>query len=204
MKKLIRFILLSLLLIPISLYFLTYKGEINFTELNELPDVNLVIDNSLSLSFTPYDPLMGMYDNIGGRLGFIVCSDVPNIAYGKSGYSLETLLRQSYKSNPSFYDSRDGNNPDNPFFHRRARNLYSYFESVQALKPTSYSPQVGDLVFYRKTTKGYIAHVALVTELYNGGYKIMESAPKTILAQEVKMLSPIKRGWILAGFGKMY
>jgi len=204
MKKLIGFILVVLLAVPLSLYMLMYKGEVNFTELNSLPAVDTVIENSRSLSLTPYDPFMGQYDNIGGRLGFIVCSDIPNIAYGKSGYSLKTLLRESFKENSHFYDSRNGNNPNNPFFHRRARNLYSYFESVQSLKPSSYSPKVGDLVFYRKTKNGYIAHVALVTEVHQGGYKIMESAPKTILAQEVEMSSPITRGWLLAGFGQMY
>lgn len=204
MKKLIGIILIAVVFSLASTYLLTYKGERRFSELNDLPDVELVIESSRSLNLVPYDPLMGMYENIGGRLGFIVCSDVPNIAYGMAGYSLETLLRESYKKNQKFYDSSNGNNPSNPFFHRRARNLYSYFKSIQSLMPTSYQPKPGDLVFYRKTANGYIAHVALVTEADENGYKLMESAPKTILAQEVDNLSPIKRGWILAGFGKMY
>lgn len=204
MKKLVGFILITLTFSSVSLYVLTYKGERRFSELNNLPDVNLVIQNSRSLSYTPYDPLMGMYENIGGRLGFIVCSDIPNIAYGMAGYSLETLLQESYKKNPSSYDSSNGNNPNNPFFHRRARNLYSYFQSIQSLKPITYQPSSGDLAFYRKTPNGYIAHVALITEADGNSYKLMESAPKTILAQEVDKLSLIKRGWILAGFGKVY
>ncbi|WP_284380334.1 CHAP domain-containing protein [Litoribrevibacter albus] len=163
-----------------------------------------MIENSRSLSGTPYDPFMGMYDNIGGRFGFIVCSDVPNIAYGKAGYSFKILLEKSFNQSPDFYDSSNGNNPSNPFFHRRARNLFSYFQSIDSLKSVSYSPQTGDLVFYRKSQNGYIAHVALVTEVFDGGYRVMESAPKTLFAQEVDMESPIERGWILAGFGKVY
>ena len=204
MRKIIRIIVITLTFALISLYILTYKGETRFSELGDLPDVNLVVENSRSLSLTPYDPLMGMFENIGGRIGFIVCSDVPNIAYGNAGYSLETLLRDSFNKNPSFYDSSNRNDPSNPFFHRRARNLYSYFQSIQSLKPTSYKPNPGDLAFYRKTQNGYITHVALVTEIDEEGYRLMESAPKTILAQEVDMHSPIRRGWILAGFGKMY
>lgn len=204
MKKAIGLPLIALAFILITTYLLTYKGDTKFSELSDLPDVKLVIKNARSLSYTPYDPLMGMYENLGGRLGFIVCSDVPNIAYGQAGYSLETLLKQSYKNNPSFYNSNNGNNPSNPFFHRRARNLYAYFKSIQALMPASYQPKPGDMAFYKKTKNGYIAHVALVTQANDKGYKLMESAPKTLLAQEVDGLSPINRGWILAGFGKMY
>ncbi|WP_413665282.1 CHAP domain-containing protein [Microbulbifer sp. EKSA008] len=203
MKKFIGFLVI-VLAIPLLVYFSTYKGERSFTNHHGLPNVNLVVDNAYSLWFTPYDPLMGMYNNIGGKLGFIVCSDVPNIAYGMAGYSFQVLLRDSFVKNPNFYDARNGNNPENPFFHRRARNLYSYFQSIQSLKPASYKPKLGDLAFYRKTEKGYIAHVALVTYVDDGGYKIMESAPKTLFAREVEMDSPVKRGWILAGFGKVY
>ncbi|WP_444931310.1 DUF1287 domain-containing protein [Microbulbifer sp. SSSA002] len=204
MKRLIGSFLFIVVVAALSLYWMTYKGERNFKEHGGLPDVNQVVRNARSLSYTPYDPLMGMYNNIGGKLGFIVCSDVPNIAYGMAGYSFEVVMRESFSKNAAFYDSRNGNNPANPFFHRRARNLYSYFQSIQSLKPASYKPRLGDLVFYRKSENGYIAHVALVTEVDGNGYKIMESAPKTVLAQEVDMTSPINRGWILAGFGKMY
>ncbi|MFC3153266.1 CHAP domain-containing protein [Litoribrevibacter euphylliae] len=204
MKKLLGLFIVIVLLVPILLYCLTYKGEREFTELNGLPEVSAVIENSRNLFGTPYDPLMGMYDNIGGRIGFIVCSDVPNIAYGKAGYSFKTLLEKSFNQRPELYDSRNGNNPSNPFFHRRARNLFSYFQSIGSLQSVSYSPQIGDLVFYRKSKNGYIAHVALVTEVFDGGYRVMESAPKTLFAQEVDMESPIERGWILAGFGKVY
>jgi len=204
MKKFTTFTLLLLLIFPLIIYTLTYKGEKRFTDAGGLPDINTVIANARSLSLTPYDPLMGQHGNIGGKLGFIVCSDIPDIAYGNAGYSFEVLMRNSFRKNPAYFDSANGNNPDNPFFHRRARNLYAYFASIQSLKPASYTPQAGDLVFYRKTPSGYIAHVALVTAVSEEGYKIMESAPRTVLAQEVDMLSPISRGWILAGFGKVY
>jgi hypothetical protein len=116
MKKIIGYIFLSVVFILMTLYALTYKGEQRFSELKKLPDVNLVVEKARSLSLVPYDPLMGKHENIGGRLGFIVCSDVPNIAYGLAGYSLEMLFRKSFKKNPGFYDSSNYNNPRNPFF----------------------------------------------------------------------------------------
>src|SRR5262245_1338702 len=69
-----------------------------------------------------YDPLMGQHDNIGGRSGLIVCVDVPLLAYWNSGYSLRQALDADFPKHHQFYDTRGGNKPGNPFFHRRARN----------------------------------------------------------------------------------
>jgi len=182
---------------------LGYREQRVFNETISLPDKDQVIKYAKELIGTPYDPFMGKYDNVGADLGFIVCSDVPNIAYGQAGYSLKASLKEDFAKNPAAYDASNGNNPKNPYFHRRARNLYAYFKSIQELKPISYEPEVGDLVFYRKTERGYISHVALVSEATDKEYKIIESAPRTIVTQEVGMNSPIKRGWILAGFGRI-
>lgn len=187
-----------------SAYFLGYYGERSFSGGQELPEVSQTIESARKLIGTPYDPFMGQHNNLGAKLGFIVCSDVPNIAYGIAGYSLQGALKRDFERNPSAYNSSDGNNPINPYFHRRARNLYVYFKSTGNLKGKTYVPNVGDLVFYRKNLNGYIAHVALVAETSDGGYTLVESAPKTLVAQEVDSESPINRGWILAGFGVMY
>ncbi len=168
-----------------------------------IPNSQTVIMHARSLKGTPYDPLMGKYDNLGAKGGFIVCSDVPNIAYGLSGFSWQSILAKDYKKSPYSYDSRNGNTPGNPYFHRRARNLFSYFESVDRLMPNSYKPSIGDLVFYKKKKHNYISHVALVSEVTESVYYIIESAPRTILTQEVSHRSPIERGWVLMGYGRV-
>jgi len=147
---------------------------------------------------------MGKYNNLGAKFGFIVCSDIPNLAYGLTGYSLRNALASDFKRNPSAYNSANGNTPSNPYFHRRARNLYAYFSSIARLEPIDYRPSMGDLAFYRNTKNGWVNHVALVSSTNQKGYSIIESAPKTVLTQEVDAESPIGRGWILSGFGSLY
>lgn len=191
-------------IVPILVYAIGYHGPRTFSGIGELPPVGHVIENAKALSGTPYDPLMGMHGNIGADVGFIVCSDVPNIAFGLSGYSWKNILEDDYKKNSKFYNSKNGNKPGNPYFHRRARNLYSYFQANGKLRTGDSSPKAGDMAFYRKSESGYIAHVALVTEVSGERYMLMESAPKTLVAQEVEQHSPIERGWIFAGFGSVY
>lgn len=182
-----------------------YHGERDFdTQGSVLPPIQSVVANARSLTGTPYDPLMGQHENIGATWGFIVCSDVPNIAYGLSGFSLKRMLEEDFQRHSDGYDTAQGNKPGNPYFHRRARNLYAYFKANGRLYGPSATPQVGDLAFYRRSTAGPISHVALVIAVHDTGYSLMESAPKTVLAQEVADSSPKARGWILAGFGRMY
>lgn len=187
------------------LYAIGYHGKRSFgSQLAALPAASEVVKRAKELSGTPYDPLMGAYGNIGATAGFIVCSDVPNLAYGLAGYSLQAMLEEDFKVNPSAYNTANGNVPGNPYFHRRARNLYSYFQANGRALPSDALPRVGDLAFYRHNPKSYVSHVALVTAVEGNHYRIMESAPETILAQEVSGKSPVDRGWLLAGFGRMY
>lgn len=204
MKKFLLITLISALAVIGLIYSLGYHGNRSFAGGGNLPPVNNVIEKAKDLKGTPYDPLMGMYDNIGASAGFIVCSDIPNIAYGLAGYSWQQVLKKDFSEHPDAYNTADNNNPRNPYFHRRARNLHAYFNANNRLMPSSYKPVEGDLIFYRKTPNGYVAHVALVTAVSETGYKLMESAPKTIIAQEVDHVSPINRGWIFAGFGSVY
>ncbi len=210
MSLIVRFLPKFFLSLILALVFLTppllalagYFGERNFDQGNQLPDQKTLIQNAKTLIGAPYDPLMGGHGDIGSNLGFMVCSDVPNIAYGLSGYSLKRALADDFRRNPSAYDRRHGNTPKNPYFHRRARNLYAYFQSQGRLRTASnYRPRVGDLAFYRKVPKGAIAHVALVSQVSSQGYRLIESAPKTLFVQEVSAQSPIERGWVPAGFG---
>lgn len=204
MKRIILRLALIISIIPLSIFLLGHHGPRTFSGTEKLPPIDAVIESARSLRGTPYDPLMGMHGDIGGKAGFIVCSDVPNIAYGLNGYSWKEVLENDYKINSNFYNSQNGNKPGNPYFHRRARNLYSYFKANNRLRNQDYTPNVGDLVFYRKNKHGFIAHVTLVSEVTETGYKLMESAPKTLIAQEVDHNSPIERGWVFAGFGSVY
>jgi len=185
-------------------YLSGYHGERSFARADELPDRALLIKNARKLERTPYDMLQGRFGDIGSKLGLIVCSDVPNIAYGRSGYSLKAMLEKDFAVHGLAYSSEVDNSPRNKFFHRRAKNLFSYFVANGHLMPPNSTPTVGDLAFYRNTTNGGITHVALVTNVENIGYHIMESAPETIFAKEEPSGAPIKRGMILAGFGRMY
>jgi uncharacterized protein YijF (DUF1287 family) len=198
--------LLTLLLLALSaiIYVLGYHGQRDFRGGGNLPSAQSVAEKARQLVGTPYDPFMGGYGNIGASAGFIVCSDVPNIAYGLAGVSLREMLEKDFAVHPRAYDSRDGNRPGNPFFHRRARNLYAYFKANGRLLSPSAIPTTGDLVFYRSRPGGSVSHVALVTEVGETGFRIVESAPKTVLAMEIDGESPMDRGWLPAGFGRMY
>lgn len=185
-------------------YALGYHGLRSFgSQLTQLPDPNAVVKHARSLTGTPYDPFMGEHGNIGAKVGFIVCSDVPNLAYGLAGYSLQAMLEQDFKIHPTAYNSADGNVPGNPYFHRRARNLHAYFQANGRALPPESAPKVGDLVFYRQNPNSFVSHVTLVTAVQGKNYWVMESAPDTILAQEVRGDSPIERGRLLVGFGRM-
>ncbi|MDD2720599.1 MAG: DUF1287 domain-containing protein [Gallionella sp.] len=204
MRIVIRFILLGIAFGGV-VYAIGYHGQRSFQyPLAVLPEVSNVVKAAKELSGTPYDPLMGAHGNIGATAGFIVCSDVPNLAYGLAGYSLQTMLERDFKVHPNAYNTANGNVPGNPYFHRRARNLFSYFQANGRALPPDAIPKVGDLAFYQHDPKSYVTHVALVTAVEGNRYWVMESAPETVLAKEVSGTSPISRGWLLVGYGRMY
>jgi hypothetical protein len=65
-------------------------------------------------------------------------------------------------------------------------------------------PKPGDLVFYKKLQHSHPTHVALVSEITpDGGYRIVESAPRTVLTAERPGDSPSKRQWIPLGIGRL-
>lgn len=205
MKRIAKVLLIAGVLFLAAVYALGYHGARSFgSRLSSLPDPAEVVQLARSLSGTPYDPLMGTYGNIGAKAGFIVCSDVPNLAYGEAGYSLQAMLEADFKAHPNAYNTANGNEPGNPYFHRRARNLFAYFNANKRILPPDSKPHVGDLAFYHQNPGTYASHVALVTAVDGDSYRVMESAPETIVAQEVEGSSPRNRGWKLMGFGRMY
>lgn len=205
MKRVTIALLLVAVVFAVLIYAAGYHGARSFSSrVDALPEVESVVAHAHSLSGAPYDPLMGTHGNIGASAGFIVCSDVPNLAYGLAGYSLQSMLEGDFKTHPLAYDTANGNEPGNPYFHRRARNLYACFKANGRAVPPSATPKVGDLAFYHHDLTGGISHVALVTAVEGGTYRVMESAPETFFAQELPGTSIINRGWLLIGFGRMY
>jgi uncharacterized protein YijF (DUF1287 family) len=146
--------------------------------------------------------LQGRYRNIGGCLGFIVCSDVPVIAYGNAGYSIRLALQDDFRLHPEHYDTRDRNTPANPYFHRRARNLYSYCRGNGRLLSRTAAPRVGDVAFYKMRDQSFVSHVAVVSRVDpDGTVFVVEAAP--LITREVPAESLEKRGWMPQGYGRI-
>jgi len=139
-----------------------------------------MVNAANSLVGTLYDPLKGGYGNIGGKMGFIVCIDVPRIAYEKAGIYFQYLLTEDFQNHPEHYDIQNGmNTPDTPYFFRRVRNVYDYADGNGYLIHKSKTPAVGDIVFYGRY------HAAMVTKVYNNGtYDEVEADPKLIFVQK--------------------
>jgi hypothetical protein len=182
-----------------------YHGTRDFEQLSTaLPLQETVVRNARSLRGAPYDPVKGGLGNIGSRLGFMVCADVPNLAFGLSGFSIKRMLEADFLVHPGAYDTSGGNRPGNPFFHRRARNMMSYFRANDRLVPPAGEPMVGDFVLYARHDGGPVEHVALVISADADQYRVFESAPNTIFAGEVDGTSPVRHGWVVQGIGRMY
>lgn len=204
MKKAPLLAIVALLVAITGLYLVSYHGPRSFSAAARLPNSQSVVSHARSLKGVPYDMLQGKFSDIGAKLGLIVCSDVPNIAYGRAGYSLRAMLERDVQIHPERYGSSADNDISSPFFHRRARNLYTFFKANNRLFSPDTQPRIGDLAFYRNTPAGNISHVTLVTQTTGNGYSVMESAPETVFARELNGAAPIKRGLLLAGFGRMY
>ncbi len=129
------------------------------------------VDYARSMVGTPYDPLMGRHGDPFGRIGFVVCIDVPIRSYLNAGVSLPALLKQSAREHPELFKIGPNNSPSNRFFYRRVRNYFPLFQRHPALT-VSDSPQVGDWAFYGRT------HIALVVEaMGDSRFSVVEASP---------------------------
>lgn len=149
-----------------------------------------------------YDPAQGYLNDIGGKMGLIVCMDVPRLAYRNAGTSIRKLLTDDYKAHPEHYGKRDGR-PGDPYFDRRARNLYSYCKHNGCLDLVG-PPQPGDVVFMSHSQTGWITHIALVSEVgADGKYRVVEaSRDEWYITREEDGGKMLGRGWIFRGFGR--
>ncbi|MDE2292162.1 MAG: hypothetical protein KGL53_08775 [Elusimicrobia bacterium] len=126
----------------------------------------------------PYDPLMGEYGDPFGRLGFVVCVDVPIRSYMSAGVSLPGLLRAAAHEHPEWFRIGPGNAPSNRFFYRRVRNYVDLFRRDPALE-ASETPRPGDLAFFGRW------HVALVTHGgLDGTWKAVEASGPSVFVRE--------------------
>lgn len=147
-----------------------------------IDNIEDIVSNARKMEGTLYDYSQGKYDNLAGKLGFLVCVDIPKISYAEAGIYFEQILSEDFNKHSNLYDTEDGiNTPSTSFFYRRTRNYYRYFELNNKLIKNCESPKVGDLVFYGKD------HIALVSEVHDDGtYNEIETAPWTIFAVEHK------------------
>ena len=121
---------------------------------------------------TPYDPLMGMYGDPFGRVGLVVCIDVPIRSYQAAGVALPLLLKDTARAHPEIFKIEPNNTPGNPFFYRRVRNYAPLFQRHPLLM-ASKEPQPGDLAFYGAF------HIALVVDVRKDGtFDVIEASPR--------------------------
>lgn len=149
-----------------------------------------------------YDPIQGYFNNLGGKMGLIVCMDVPRLAYRNAGTSIRKLLEMDYKAHPEHYGKRDGR-PGDPYFDRRARNLYSYCKHNGCLDMSG-PPEPGDVVFMSHSQTGWVTHIAMVSSVsVDGRYRVLEaSRDEWYITRELDSEKMLGRGWIFRGFGR--
>lgn len=159
--------IIAVLGVTCILIFCTYKGDppgaLNYPQRDNV-NVDDVISNARKLKGVFYDQLQGSLNNTGGKLGFLVCCDIPDIAYAKAGLSLENLLKDDYKAHPEHYNTKNGTNtPSTIFFFRRVENYYAYCKYNNKLIVKCATPKAGDLIFYGQ------GHVSLISEVHSDG-----------------------------------
>lgn len=171
-------------------------------EWNPKADRSRIVGEARKLVGLMYDPAQGYLGNVGGKMGLIVCMDVPRLAYRNSGTSIKRLLEDDYRAHPEHYGKHDGR-PGDPYFDRRARNLYSYcmYNGCLDLKGP---PQPGDVVFMSHSENGWVAHIALVSSVApDGRYRVVEaSRDEWYLTREEEGEKMFERGWKFRGFGR--
>lgn len=180
-----------------------YRGPMTEPpEWNANADRSRVVAEARKLIGLWYDPVQGYFGDIGGKMGLIVCMDVPRLAYRNAGTSIRKLLETDYKAHPEHYGKRDGR-PGDPYFDRRARNLHSYCKHNGCLD-LSGPPEPGDVVFMSRSRTGWISHIALVSSVAaDGTYRVIEaSRDEWYITREEDGERMMERGWLFRGFGR--
>ena len=137
--------------------------------------MNAAIDQAKAYAQTmlghPYDPLMGRLGDPFGKIGFVVCIDVPVRSYQSAGVAMPALLKESAQQHPEWFSIGPANSPTNSFFYRRVKNYFALFKHHPQLVADT-KPQVGDWAFYDTS------HIALVVDAApDGSFKVVEASP---------------------------
>lgn len=180
-----------------------YRGPLTEPAVwNPKTDRARIVEEGRKLIGLWYDPAQGYLNDIGGKLGLIVCMDVPRLAYRNAGTSIRKLLETDYKAHPEHYGKRDGR-PGDPYFDRRARNLYSYCKHNGCLDMSG-PPEPGDVVFMSHSQTGWVTHIAMVSSVgADGRYRVVEaSRDEWYITREEDGEKMLGRGWIFRGFGR--
>ncbi len=180
-----------------------YRGPMSEPNVwNPKTDRALVVEEARKLIGLWYDAAQGYFNDIGGKMGLIVCMDVPRLAYRNAGTSIRKLLSDDYKAHPEHYGKRDGR-PGDPYFDRRARNLYSYCKHNGCLDMVG-PPEPGDVVFMSHSQTGWVTHISLVSSVgTDGRYSVVEaSRDEWYITRELDGEKVLGRGWIFRGFGR--
>jgi hypothetical protein len=180
-----------------------YRGPMTEPDAwNPRADRGRIVEEARKLKGLWYDPAQGYFHDIGGKMGLIVCMDVPRLAYRNAGTSLKKLLEADYRAHPEHYGKRDGR-PGDPYFDRRARNLYSYCKYNGCLDMMG-PPEPGDVVFMSRGRTGWVTHIALVSAVDAAGrYKVVEaSRDEWYVTREEDGEKMLGRGWVFRGFGR--
>lgn len=164
-----------------------------------------VVAAARSIEGTLYDPLKGAAFDVGGTLGFVVCTDVCVIAYQKCGVSIADMLVEDFRRSPESYDpSGQNDDPESPYFSRRARNIFAMCRHRSWLLPEGVRPRAADLVFFEKSPGSGVAHIALVGDVAaDGSFSVIEAAPSIVLVAEVRIERVMERGWKVVGIGRL-
>lgn len=180
-----------------------YRGpEVEPSKWDPTVDRSKIVAEARKLNGLMYDPVQGLFGNVGGKLGLIVCMDVPRLAYRNAGASIKRLLEEDYRAHPEHYGKHDGR-PGDPYFDRRARNLYSYCKFNGCLDMTG-PPEPGDVVFMSRSKNGWVTHIALVSSVApDGHFQVVEaSRDEWYLTREEAGDKILARGWIFRGYGR--
>ena len=150
-----------------------------------------------SMINTPFDPLMGKYRNVFGRIGMVVCIDVPLRTYLRAGVSFPAALKEAAEKSPEWFDISAGNSPENEFFYRRVRNYSDLFMHKPGLLADA-NAQKGDWAFYGETHVGLVVSVSR-----DGSFKVVEADPYPYRVIEISNVEMNKRWGKATFFGRI-
>lgn len=152
-----------------------------------VPNIEDALKAARKLMGRPYDQLMGEKDNIGFRLGGLVCVDVITIAYEHAGIYFEKELRDYYRKYPKVFSYRSWNNPHDGNFARRTRNFRSYFFSRGMILKKREPLRPGDIVIFGA------GHMAMIEKVNGGDYTVLEASGLKVISQRASKADIMKR-----------